>query len=151
MLEEKGEKRREREREGEKGRKRKRKGEKGRKRKRKGEKRVSTNEIIRIKDSHGVKKASRTEFKLESLEFHTKNDNKNRKALDRKGFYLLSLMSRYCRVLLKAMVSLITTIQVVSNSIIRFTSTPVRKFEDTSSHVKDVLSARPVNKDYKFK
>lgn len=78
--EKKEEKGRERERKGEKVRKRKRKGEKGRKRKRKREKRASTNEIIRIKDSHGVKKASRAEFKLESLDFHTKNDNKNRKA-----------------------------------------------------------------------
>ena len=66
-----------------------------------------------------------------------------KRTLDRKGFNLLSLMSRYCRVLLNAIVSLISTIQVVSNSIIIFTSTPVKKFEDTSSHVKDVLSARP--------
>ena len=60
-------------------------------------------------------------------------------------------MSRYSKVLLNVMVSLISTIQVVSNSSIIFTSTPVKKFDDTSSHVKDVLAARPRNKVFKEK
>ena len=60
-------------------------------------------------------------------------------------------MSRYSKVVLKVRESLISAIQVVSNSRIIFTSTPVRKFDDTSSHVKDVLDARPRNKVFKLK